>query len=502
LMGLFLTEVPPLFTGTIGREVLTHKMQLANPQKPPTETQINHYISQMIKSAIEECCAKDRRDLLNRFEGVEYVAALKNDRDLAQFHDVRMISRFLTGKGEELWWNEERNEIMRGNHPLGDTERFRTVELEDAHNLKSRLKSDDFYLACLAGASRKSRHPLREYLEWCGENAGSDETILEDFATRIFKTRNPLFDTYMRNWFVDAVRLNFEPGTPIRSLLVLANGGRIGKTSLMGCLVPGNRYNPNLVFETKPDKDWQITLSRFWISNFDEIDQSLSRSAAAIDRVHSRLKSLVSQTFQVIRKPYGREYDEIKRSYMLMATTNEVTGLYPEGDQGNDRLWIIDIDPEPFQVDGITCKTFDFEWLTEHRDEIWGAAYRLYKHGYDTSLSVDDLKRQREASEPFSHSNSELDSIRTIVEKKNWLLTVFSIKELMTDLGYPLDQHKKVEQYVSKSLSDLGFKKFRGVRFKTSKRTWWYHDRINPEKLEAVDLTDTVKELVTNHWLK
>lgn len=475
--------------------------EILSGAKEPTDKQVlkdvEHWTITLITDYVNDCLRNERYDILQSITGDEYLHVLKHSKDesIVQLHDIRLI---LDHVQRDLWWNEMTREVCT-------TDNGRTVTVEDSNNFRAemmdrrgynpRQRERAFHHTLLRASQRDSRHPIREYLENC-EGIGRDEAILENLADQIFLTDEPLYNAYLRSFLVDCVRVIFEPGCSVRQALILTNAGKIGKTGLFRALCP-DWYNELHKLPGGRDKDDKMELAHSWVHCLDEIDQYIPNSKQGRERFHAGLKALITATKQLYRAPYAQRPSYVPRSYMIMGTTNKVEGLFPRS-EGNDRFMIVDIKRDPFTERGM--ETFDFDWIYRHRDAIWGAAVRLYRQGYDTMLTREQLNRQAELNESYENDDALLEHVQATIKRTGCYKYKFLLHTLLNDMGFEPSQYKQHDKEVGAALTALGFRK-KQCRHNKIRGYWWWHPGYNPDGDGAISPT-TVKTAIATTPLK
>jgi len=246
-------------------------------------------------------------------------------------------------------------------------------------------------------AHKNKFHPVRDYLlslSW--DFAERAETLFIDYLqaedTRYCREAAKCF-------LVAAVRRILQPGYKFDNVPALGGAQGIGKTTFIQMLAVRKEwageltsFDPKIASEETTGK-WFIEMGEMQVSTRSSIEQE---------------KSFISATSLKVRQAYARYPIEIKRQFVLMATTNEEE--YLKDSTGNRRWWPID---SPLEYG----KTIDFEGLTNNIDQIWAEAVFLAQMGESTLMSKEALQEATSKQE----SKMEADEWEGIINA--WLET-------------------------------------------------------------------------------
>jgi predicted P-loop ATPase len=100
----------------------------------------------------------------------------------------------------------------------------------------------------------------------------------------------------------------------------------------------------------------------------------------------AQVKAFMTTKIDLLRPPYGRSIEALKRSSVFVGTTNEREFLADS--TGNRRFWVIP-----------ASKPLDTKLLEQERDRIWAAAITLHGQGHTWWLNDSDeilMEQQRE----------------------------------------------------------------------------------------------------------
>jgi predicted P-loop ATPase len=241
-----------------------------------------------------------------------------------------------------------------------------------------------------AHARKYRRDPfLEDLLRIEREVTPLSKAELDCCAERYFPgiASNPLLaNVVLKRWLISAVARRLNPGCDAQSMLVLASQQQgIGKTAFYRVLA-GSQYRimPDgemlstwvspyycgdaVLGEGGTDhKDQIAKCHRSWIADLQELDGLTSRVHAA------RLKSIISESTDRIRPPYGERTIDLHRRFVFGGATNDTSFLT---DDENRRYWVIELN-----------QRINLPLLYQEREALLAAAIAAYRAGESWSLS-------------------------------------------------------------------------------------------------------------------
>ena len=231
-----------------------------------------------------------------------------------------------------------------------------TLHLQLAEQYKIHISRDLASDAALLIAKRNSYHPVKSYLEKINTSLKDDEW--STISSYCFGCRDSMSNLHLQRQLIGLVARAFNPGCDLHTALVLQSDKQgIGKSRFWKTL--GGQWFSDSLGDLKNLKEDTLQLHSAWIHEWGEIDRVLGI------RMSETLKGFLSRSWDDVRKPYGRGYEQLMRSCGIVGTTNRRDFI--KDFTGNRRFPIISI------------KEVRLNWVQENRDSIWGAAVKAYK---------------------------------------------------------------------------------------------------------------------------
>jgi len=275
--------------------------------------------------------------------------------------------------------NKMRLDEMRGVVALGD------VEVTDAAIGAIRVDFENRYgiqpgdaetaRAVQLVSAKNAFHPVRDFidaLKWDGVRR------LDDVAARILRVRaesddeKALLALLVRRWFIALVARPLAPGCKVDTALILEGAQGIGKSTFFRILA-GPWFSDT---EMALDKDAMMQLRASWIYEWAELENVTSRQSV------SRVKAFLTSTEDKYRPPFGRAAVTVKRSGVIVGTTNTHDFLHDPS--GSRRFWVVPV------------AAVDTALLREQREQLFAEAVVAYRAGERFWLS-DAEEARREA---------------------------------------------------------------------------------------------------------
>jgi predicted P-loop ATPase len=298
-------------------------------------------------------------------------------------------------------------------------------------------------------AARNPYSPVVDYLESVHATYGEDARILTGFADRYFGEVEPMADTFIKRWLISAVARAFSPGCKADYILVLQGQQGFGKSGFFNTLANG--WFDDGIAATASDKDQLMKLHSAWIIELSELKAIFRKKDV------SAFKAFITARTDAIRKPYGRVIEELPRTNVFGASTNEDGFL--NDPTGNRRFWVVKVH-----------RPIDIALLAQEKDRIWAAAVALYKaheQWYPTqieAIAAETIAQDYQQSDPW------LEVIHEFVRDRETVLTSTVLATaLQVEVGR---QSKADEMRVASCLRELGFQATRKTINGRRTRVW------------------------------
>jgi putative DNA primase/helicase len=180
-------------------------------------------------------------------------------------------------------------------------------------------------------------------------------------------------------WLVAAVRRVRQPGCKFDYLPVLQGDQGIGKSRALAALF-GQDWFADKLPDDLGGKEAAIALKGKWCIELGEITQLVKNDTETV-------KAFLSRSVDRYREPYARRAIDVPRQGVLIGTTNP--GEYLRDPTGNRRFW------------PVTCGKglADYQWVIDHREQLWAEASCLETQGGATWLEEDVIRVAAEAAQ-------------------------------------------------------------------------------------------------------
>ncbi len=188
-------------------------------------------------------------------------------------------------------------------------------------------------------------------------------------------------------------------------------------------------------------KDAYLVLRGIWLYEVAELE-SFERAGV------EKLKSFLSSSFDVIRRPYERYTVRLARQVFFIGTTNK-RGFLKDA-TGSRRIW-------PIAVGRV-----DLEAIERDRDQLWAEALVRTKRGEPWWLPPREERRLVDASRPFTAPDAWEDIVADWVTARGEPFTTAEAQAGALGLGPERRSgrfHRAHENRLGKVLRGLGIKK-------------------------------------------
>jgi predicted P-loop ATPase len=173
-----------------------------------------------------------------------------------------------------------------------------------------------------------------------------------------------------KNWVIGMVARIHRKGDKMDNMPVLIGGEGIRKSTSLEILggkikqaQTEKHYYGAITVSAEKMTDFLMTLNGLMVAEVAELDALMNRKVE-----HSRVKTLVTNTEDIYRAPYGHAPGIHKRTCVIAGTTNEFHWNNFEG--VGRRFW-------PFECN----RLINTDWLIENRDQLFAEAQARYAAG-------------------------------------------------------------------------------------------------------------------------
>ena len=304
---------------------------------------------------------------------------------------------FLENKNLKL--NQLTGVIEIAGSPLNDTH---IAQLITELSLRSgKNQSKDILQTCIDVVSNKNQfHPFMEMIEELKQLPATDFTQATylDKLNDCFTSSTPkeLRLIYLSRWMLGLFDLHILQRMT-KNVLILSGSQNSGKTSFAKNILPEplKQYGKVVEFNINKMVDAKVNLCSTLVAVFDEFEDILTKSKSLSD-----YKNLTSSYDIFERRPYRRNPEQMFRSAIIMATTNEKNIL--NDSTGNTRFLTIDV------------QAFDFKkYNSLDMLKVWRAIYDLHLQGQTSVLN--EAERDLQANENINFESE--DFVCGLIEK-------------------------------------------------------------------------------------
>jgi len=333
------------------------------------------------KTAAEVMLELERRLALASPERAWMVELRRTEKGAVKctFANVVLILTHDPKYSAALRLDEMRGVVMLGEVEITDAAVSRMrVDLEKRHAIQP--GDSEMARAVQLVASVNGFHPVGAWLRglrWDGV------ARLHEVATRILRVRAEsdeelaLIALLVRRWFISLVARALSPGCKVDSALILEGAQGAGKSSFFR-ITAGEWFSDT---EMGLDKDAMLQLRGAWIYEWAELENVTSRQSV------SRVKAFLTSTEDRYRPPFGRNPVTVKRSGVIVGTTNTRDFLHDPS--GSRRFWVVPVGP------------IDVERHLQQREQLLAEAVVACQAGERHWLSEDEEMRREALAARF-----------------------------------------------------------------------------------------------------
>jgi predicted P-loop ATPase len=331
--------------------------------------------------------------------------------------------------------DEMRGVVMLGGDDLADATVSRMrVDLETRYAIQP--GDAEMARAVQLVAAGNAFHPVRDFLKqlkWDGVPR------LNRVATEILHVRAGsdeeanLSGLLVRRWFISLVARPLVPGCKVDTALILEGAQGIGKSSFFR-IIAGDWFSDT---EMGLDKDAMLQLRMAWIYEWAELENLTSRQSV------SRVKAFLSSPDDRYRPPFGRTTVTVKRSGVIVGTTNTQDFLHDPS--GSRRFWVLSVGA----IDGAR--------LRQEREQLLAEAVAAFSAGERYWLSEDEEARREALAERFVEVDPWEERVLEFAAVQDRVRTA---DVLLQGLAVPLDRlTRRDEMRVAIILRRAGYRK-------------------------------------------
>jgi len=249
-------------------------------------------------------------------------------------------------------------------------------------------------------ADSNAFHPVRTYLEalrWDGVKR------LDEVALSILRVRTDLpeeiqfYGLLLRRWFVGLVARALSPGCKLDTALILQGAQGVGKSTFFR-VIGGDWFSDT---EMALDKDALMQLRGSWVYEWAELENVFGRHAVA------RVKAFLTSTEDKYRPPFGRNTVSVKRSGVIVGTTNNDDFLHDP--TGSRRFWVIPIG----RIDTVLLQT--------QRDQLLAEAVTYYRAGERHWLDDPEEKQRQALADRFVETDPWDERVTEFAAAQAWV---------------------------------------------------------------------------------
>jgi len=241
-----------------------------------------------------------------------------------------------------------------------------------------------------------------------------------------------LLSLLLRRWFISLVARPLCPGCKVDTALILEGAQGIGKSTFFRIVASDDWFSDT---EMSLDKDALMQLRGTWVYEWAELENVLGRNTV------SRVKAFISSTEDKFRPPFGRTPISVKRSGVIVGTTNNQDFLHDPS--GSRRFWVVpvgSINPVP---------------LRSQREHLLAEAVAAYRKGERYWLDDAEEVRREALASRFTESDPWEELVLEFAQRQEYVKTN---EVLLQAIGLPLDKlTKRDEMRVSHILRRNGY---------------------------------------------
>nr|WP_228526651.1 VapE domain-containing protein [Flavobacterium sp. LC2016-13] len=255
--------------------------------------------------------------------------------------------------------------------------------------LSGKNQSKEILLSCIDVISNSSKvHPFLNFIKELEKLPKTDFTKIDELDRLIdcFESSTPkkLTKIYFTRWLLGLFDLHIL-NRMTKNVLIFSGAQNAGKTSVAKNILtePLKQYGKVVEFNQNKITDTKIALCSILVACFDEFEDILTKS-----KTLSEFKNLTSSYDIYERRPYRRNHEQMFRSSIIMATTNEKNIL--NDSTGNTRFLTLDV------------RAFDLnKYFKIDLNKVWKVIYDFHLLGETSVLNEDERSLQAAENQNF-----------------------------------------------------------------------------------------------------
>ncbi|MFN6338988.1 MAG: VapE domain-containing protein [Cyanobacteriota bacterium] len=349
-------------------------------------------------------------------------------------------------RGGKIRYNTFSQEIEIDGTIFEGAERFYLLLAEQGYKVGKELALD-----CLVQVAHENIYdPVVLYLEHVA--ATVEPGCIDVLASAYLRPEDcgagkpTLYDEMLRCTLIGAVRRAFEPGCKHDTACVLMGDQGARKSSFWSAL--GGAFFSDSLGDIS-SKDDVMVLHRSWIMEWAELDHVMGRRHAG------QIKSFLSQSTDIYRKPYGKAPGAFPRRGVIVGSTNRCSGFLQD-ETGNRRFWVI-------PTTRTQAEPIDTPSLLADRDAIWSAAVHAWRGGAGNYLPPELAEQVSRENESYQVENPWRIPVETWLQSPANRGRHITSEVLLTEaIQRPVDRQSRADQMqVGGIMRDLGYQRRR-----------------------------------------
>jgi predicted P-loop ATPase len=366
----------------------------------------------------------------------------------SSFRNVCLIVENDPQYGNRLRLDEMSGTVLHGAEEVTDNSVSQVrIDLEERYSV--RANEANAVRAVNYVASKSKFHPVREFLE---ELAWDETPRLHRVAAEILRSRastpseRELLGNICKRWFISLVGRPLRPGLKVDTTLIIQGLQGTGKSTFFRTLA-GVWFSDS---DMPLDKDGMMQMAGAWISEWAELENVIGRNTI------SKVKAFLTSVSDRFRPPFGRTPITIKRSGVIVGSTNLQDFL--SDPTGSRRFWVV------------PAGEVNLGLLREWREQLLAEAVHLFRQNERHWLSDEEEAQRRDFVSQFTDTDVWEERVLGYAS----LRTHVRIADVLQQaLDIPVDRQERRQQYrVTTILRRAGYEP-QQLRLEGAKQRIW-----------------------------